>query len=140
MNLCSLYTLQDCSTPPDLYAGSLNGGEPVRLTEANPWFQEDLLLASCDVIRWQSKDGLEIEGMLHLPAGYAKGSPIPLMLNIHGGPAGAFTRRFDPDHHVYAGLGFVSLSPNVRGSSGYTDELLRGNMRDIGGGYYLTWD
>ena len=131
-----VYTRQDCSRPPDLYVGSIDGGEPVRLTDANPWIEKDLLLATCEVIRWKSKDGLEIEGMLHLPAGYAKGSPAPLMLNIHGGPAGVFTKRFDPDYHIYAGLGYVSLSPNVRGSSGYSDELLRGNMRDIGGGDY----
>jgi dipeptidyl aminopeptidase/acylaminoacyl peptidase len=129
-----VFTRQDCDSPPDLYVGSLGGGEPVRLTEANPWIEKDLLLATCEVIRWKSKDGLEIEGMLDLPAGYKKGTSIPLMLNIHGGPAGVFTKRFDPDYHIYAGLGYASLSPNVRGSSGYSDDLLRGNMRDIGGG------
>ena len=37
-------------------------------------------------------------------------------------------------YQVYAGLGYASLSPNVRGSSGYNDALLRGNMHDLGGG------
>jgi dipeptidyl aminopeptidase/acylaminoacyl peptidase len=129
-----VYTHQNCDTPPDLYLGSVNGGEGMRLTDANPWIKKDLLLASCQVLRWKSKDGLEIEGMFHLPAGYNQGSRLPLMLNIHGGPAGVFTKRFDPDYHIYAGLGYASLSPNVRGSSGYSDDLLRGNMRDIGGG------
>ncbi len=35
-------------------------------------------------------------------------------------------------------MGYASLCPNVRGSSGYSDEFLRGNMYDIGGGDY--WD
>ena len=34
------------------------------------------------------------------------------------------------------GLGWAVLEPNVRGSSSYGDALLRGNMKDIGGGDY----
>jgi dipeptidyl aminopeptidase/acylaminoacyl peptidase len=85
------------------------------------------------VIRWRSRDGLEVEGVLMHPA-EARVGPGPLILHIHGGPAGVFTNRFSTQNHVWAGLGYAQLMPNVRGSSGYTDELLRGNMRDIGGG------
>ena len=38
--------------------------------------------------------------------------------------------------HVYNGLGYAMLSPNVRGSVGYDDKLMRGNLNDIGGGDY----
>ena len=131
-----VYSFEDFDTPADLYVASLDGGEPVRLTDLDPWVEDELLLAAGRVIRWKSSDGLEIEGLLHLPADHQEGSRLPLMLHIHGGPAGVFRNRFDPDYHVYAGLGYVSLSPNVRGSSGYDDDLLRGNMRDIGGGDY----
>ncbi|MEE8587301.1 MAG: S9 family peptidase, partial [Acidobacteriota bacterium] len=130
------YLYSDPHTPPDLYSASLRGGKPARLTEANPWVEKDLLLARAQTIRWKSSDGLEIEGLFYLPAGYQEGTRVPLMLNIHGGPAGVFRRSFEPRHHIYGGLGYASLSPNVRGSSGYSDELLRGNMRDIGGGDY----
>ena len=65
--------------------------------------------------------------MLHLPGGYIAGTQAPLILNIHGGPAGSFTNSFRASYHVYAGLGYVSLSANVRGSSGYTDFLREGN-------------
>jgi len=131
-----VYSFEDFDTPADLYVASLDDGEPVRLTDLDPWVEEELLLAAGRVIRWKSSDGLEIEGLLHLPADHQEGVRLPLMLHIHGGPAGVFRNRFDPDYHVYAGLGYVSLSPNVRGSSGYDDDLLRGNMRDIGGGDY----
>ncbi len=127
---------QDYDTPPDLWTGRVGGGDMVRLTEANPWIEKELILAQADVVRWKSSDGLEIEGLLHLPPDYSQGQRLPLMLNIHGGPAGVFVNRFDFAAHIYAGLGYVNLSPNVRGSSGYSDELLRGNMRDIGGGDY----
>lgn len=132
-----LYGRSDFDTPQDLYAASVADPEQeTRLTDVNPWVEKDLLLAQGQVIRWKSSDGLEIEGLLFLPPGYRQGTRVPLMLNVHGGPAGVFTNHFEAGYHVYSGLGWASLCPNVRGSSGYSDELLRGNMHDIGGGDY----
>jgi dipeptidyl aminopeptidase/acylaminoacyl peptidase len=39
-------------------------------------------------------------------------------------------------NHLYTSLGWAVLEPNVRGSSSYGDALLRGNLKDIGGGDY----
>lgn len=133
-----VYSLSDFDTPPDLYVSSTESLKPLRLTDANPWVEKELLLAKAKVIKWKSRNNFEIEGILYLPADYEAGKKIPLILNIHGGPAGVFTNSFRSSYHVHAGLGYASLCPNVRGSSGYTDALLRGNMRDIGGGDY--WD
>ncbi|MBU4495993.1 MAG: prolyl oligopeptidase family serine peptidase, partial [Acidobacteria bacterium] len=52
----------------------------------------------------------------------------------HGGPAGCFTNSFRAGYHIHAGLGYASLSPNVRGSSGYTDRLMEGNTTSAGDG------
>jgi dipeptidyl aminopeptidase/acylaminoacyl peptidase len=133
-----VYTFEDIDTPPDVYVSSTERFEPIRLTEANPWIVSDLKLARGEVIQWNSKDGLDIEGILILPADYPTGTRLPLLLHVHGGPAGVFTNGFRYNYHVWAGLGYAQLLPNVRGSSGYTDELLRGNMNDIGGGDF--WD
>jgi len=133
-----VYSFSDFDTPPDLYVSSTESLKSLRLTDANPWVKKELLLAKAKVIRWKSRNNFEIEGILYLPSDYEQGKKIPLILNIHGGPAGVFTNSFRSSYHVYAGLGYASLCPNVRGSGGYTDTLLRGNMRDIGGGDY--WD
>ena len=130
------YVVQDWDTPPDVWAGPTNGRAGHQLTDANPWIGTELVMGESRLIRWESRDGLEIEGILTVPAGMSR--DLPLLLHIHGGPAGVFTNTFNPRAHVWAGLGYAQLSPNVRGSSGYTDELLRGNMNDIGGGDY--WD
>lgn len=129
------FIAQDWDTPPDVWAGPTDGRDGTRLTTANPWVESDLALGESRTVQWQSRDGLEIEGILTVPAGHDRGE-LPLLLHIHGGPAGVFTNTFNTRAHVWAGLGYVQLSPNVRGSSGYTDELLRGNMNDIGGGDY----
>ncbi len=137
-----VYTFSDYDSPSDIYMTSVAVFKPVRLTNVNSWVEEELLLASMKVITWKSKRGFEIEGLLHLPAGYKEGVQLPLMVNIHGGPAGCFANSFRASYHVYAGLGYASLSPNVRGSSGYTDKLREGNSIQgndvIGKGDY--WD
>lgn len=129
-----VYSFTDFDTPNDLYSSTVASFQPVRLTDANPWVEKELLLASMEIIRWPSKNGFEIEGLFHLPADAKKGDPLPLMLNIHGGPAGCFTNSFRASYHIYAGLGYASLSPNVRGSSGYTDRLREGNTVQSGDG------
>ena len=113
-----IYSFSDSDTPDDLYVASVDDFKPVRLTKANPWIEKDLQLAKMKLIRWESKNGYKIEGLLHLPADYKDGTRIPLMLNVHGGPAGSFNNNFRAMYHIYAGLGYASLSVNVRGSSG----------------------
>ena len=96
----------------------------------------EFALAQFKPIAWKSKDGLDVEGMLWLPADYKAGTKLPLLLSVHGGPAGAWEVAFRGINNVYTGLGWAVLEPNVRGSSSYGDALLRGNTKDIGGGDY----
>lgn len=132
-----LYSFSDYKTPSDIYVSSIDKFEPTRLTNANPWIEKDILLADMKVIQWPSKNGFEIEGLFHLPPGFKDGTKVPLIVNIHGGPAGSFTNSFRASYHIYAGLGYASLSPNVRGSSGYTDKLREGNTVQKGDGIGL---
>jgi dipeptidyl aminopeptidase/acylaminoacyl peptidase len=131
-----VYSFTDFDTPPDLYSADISGHDEVRLTRANPRLEDEVALASADIVRWSSHDGTEIEGVLYRPTGYQEGTRVPLMLHVHGGPPGYFGNSFDFEFQLYAGLGYASLGPNVRGSSAYGDELLRGLMGDVGGGEY----
>jgi dipeptidyl aminopeptidase/acylaminoacyl peptidase len=112
-------------------------GQVTTVTNENPWFAQ-VQTSQMRPLSWKSKDGLEIEGLLWLPASYTPGDKLPLILSIHGGPAGVWSTSFRGINHVYTSLGWAVLEPNVRGSTSYGDPLLRGNMKDIGGGDY--WD
>jgi dipeptidyl aminopeptidase/acylaminoacyl peptidase len=112
-------------------------GQATVVTNANPWFAQ-VQTSQMRPMTWKSKDGLEIEGLLWLPSSYKSGDKLPLILSIHGGPAGVWGTSFRGINHVYTSLGWAVLEPNVRGSTSYGDALLRGNMKDIGGGDY--WD
>lgn len=130
------YTYDDFATPRDVYVASLGDDTATQLTDANPQL-EDYALATMEVVTWNSTDGLEIEGLLHRPVKQSREARLPLILNIHGGPAGVFENRWDPDYHIYAGLGYASLSPNVRGSMSYSDALREGNTVEKGDGIGL---
>jgi len=132
-----LFRFEDVVTPPDLYTADLNNlNNPNRLTNLNPVITDSLILAEYDVVTWESYDGLEIEGLKYYPADVVQNGSSPFLLHIHGGPAGVFRNSFSPNYHVWAGLGYVQLAPNVRGSTAYGDDFLRGNMFDIGDGDY----
>jgi len=132
-----VYTFSAHDTPRDIYSSSVENFNPVRLTDANPWLKEEILLAKTEVIRWKSRDGFEIEGILYLPGDYKKGTKLPLMLNIHGGPFYYWSNSFRAVNQIYTGLGYASLEPNVRGSTSYGDKLLRGLIGQVGDGEYV---
>ena len=75
------------------------------------------------------------------PAGYETGKKYPLMLVIHGGPAGFYTESFIGNRNVYpiatyASKGWAVLRANPRGSSGYGKKFRFANHNDWGGGDY----
>ncbi len=126
--------------PPELYVGRLTDKMPVQVSNANKDYRE-MALGKTEVIKWKSKDGREIEGLLTYPVGYTAGSKVPLILNIHGGPAGVFQQSFIGGRGSYpiatfASRGYAILRPNPRGSSGYGAEFRRANFKDWGNGDY----
>ncbi|MGQ0636181.1 MAG: prolyl oligopeptidase family serine peptidase [Planctomycetaceae bacterium] len=96
-------------------------------------------LGNTQIITWRSSDGREIEGLLTYPADYQPGSRVPLLVIVHGGPTGVFTRgyiawRGPYPIAVFASHGYAVLRCNVRGSSGYGREFRFANDQDWGGG------
>jgi dipeptidyl aminopeptidase/acylaminoacyl peptidase len=134
------FTRSDIQRPEDVYVAKLPGMvDGVKLTDHNPQVRE-LALGSDEVIRWKSKDGMEIEGVVIYPVGYQQGKRYPMMTIIHGGPSGVWSQSFPGSHgnygHVWAGKGWAVFYPNVRGSSSYGEKFLFANINDWGGGDY----
>jgi len=134
-----VFTSSDIQRPADVYVSPLSNFNPVKLTDHNPQIS-GIALGRGEVIRWKSKDGMEIEGVLIYPVNYQAGKRYPTIATIHGGPSGVWTQAFPSTYgnyaHVWAGKGWVVFMPNVRGSSGYGEKFLMANYRDWGGGDY----
>jgi dipeptidyl aminopeptidase/acylaminoacyl peptidase len=134
------FVRQTSDTPPDVFVASVNDLNPVQITHVNA----DLKIppvGKTEVVTWKSKDGKQIEGLLTYPVNYQTGQRVPLLLNVHGGPAGVFVQSFVGGRGVYplatfSARGYAILRPNPRGSSGYGTEFRRANLKDWGFGDY----
>jgi dipeptidyl aminopeptidase/acylaminoacyl peptidase len=134
------FVRQTSDAPPEAFVASVSNFAPVQISKANADLRMPPL-GKTEVIRWKSTDGKEIEGLLTYPVGYQAGQKVPLILNIHGGPAGVFQQTFIGGRGVYplatfAYRGYAILRPNPRGSSGYGTEFRRANIKDWGGADY----
>jgi len=133
------FTWQDMDTPADVYVSPTSTFAPRRISQVNADVEVPTLGRS-EVLTWKSQDGrYDIEGILTYPAGYQRGSRVPLVLNVHGGPAGVFAQSFTGSPSVYdlqtfAHEGYAVLRPNPRGSTGYGKDFRFANVRDWGYG------
>ncbi len=107
--------------PYDLFTLASEGGELTPLADTNGDLRARVDLVAPEHIRFDAPDGQEIEGWLYRPrdAGSEGDRPYPLILNVHGGPFGAWGSCFYFQAQVLAGAGYASLYVNPRGSFGH---------------------
>ncbi|HKF53118.1 MAG TPA: prolyl oligopeptidase family serine peptidase [Candidatus Acidoferrales bacterium] len=87
------------------------------------------------VISWKS-DAFTIEGLLYLPPQASAEHKVPLIVEVHGGPTGAFDDSWSAFTEFMVGQGWAVLRPNPRGSTGYGAAFAAANKNDMGGGDY----
>ena len=122
-----VFTLSDPLRPADVWMAAADGTNAKALTKMNPQI-DDFKLGTTEVIRWKNGEGGEIEGLLVKPVDYQPGKKYPMIVEPHGGPAGAQTTRFNSTWQVMAGRGYAVLAPNFRGSDGYGKKHIEANV------------
>ena len=125
---------ESADEPPELVLWQ--DGERRALTSLNAEVAPRIATLDWRSYRWNSFDGLEIEGLLALPRDHGNG-PLPLVVVVHGGPTGSWSWMFAPAYglpQLLAGAGYATLFPNVRGSVGRGPEFAEANLGDMGGG------
>lgn len=75
------------------------------------------------MVRYEARDGLEIEGLLIRPVGAEEeGGPYPLVTVVHGGPEAHYDMGWLTDYadlgQVAAARGLALFYPNYRESTG----------------------
>lgn len=138
----------DPLTPSELFVSSVSDFKPKQLTvNTNPQLKR-VALSKPESVRWTSKDGLEIEGLLMKPINYEKGKRYPLLVLMEGTYGTfdlSFSGRVSADtastytpfqQQIFAGEGFAVLMPNPRGSWSYGAEFSRLGRTDYGKGPY----
>ena len=118
----------------------LRDGRTHALTDSNPQVRQ-WALGTLRELSWRSsRDGRRIDGVLVLPPGWKAGTPLPTLLQIHGGPAWAWWSGWLGSWHDWAQLlashGYAVLLPNPRGSEGQGAAFTEAANNDWGGGDY----
>lgn len=133
------FTWQDLDSPADVFVSPVSRWAPRKVSDVNAGLTLPAL-GRTELLSWRSKDGkYTIEGLLTYPVGYDRARKYPLILNVHGGPAGVFAQSFTGNPSTYnlqyfAQEGFAILRPNPRGSTGYGKDFRFANVRDWGYG------
>ncbi len=135
-----VFLAQTSDKPAELHTSAVAAFSPVPVTQLNGDYPLHTF-GKTEVIQWTSNDGTPIEGLLTYPVGYKKGRKYPLILSVHGGPAGVYTQGFTAAMpytplQLWAQAGYAILRPNPRGSSGYGKEFRFANYGDWGFGDY----
>jgi dipeptidyl aminopeptidase/acylaminoacyl peptidase len=119
----------------DTKAGEINvweGNSLRQLTHQNDAFFAELDLGATEEVNFQSKDGTTVGGLLTYPVGYVKGTRVPLLLRIHGGPNAQDQHTFSAERQFFAANGYAVLAVNYRGSSGRGQKFSRAIFADWG--------
>ena len=114
----------------EVYA--FEGGKLRQLTHQNDALFAEFALPVTEDVNFTSKDGTEVHGLLTYPYGYVKGTKVPLLLRIHGGPNGQDQHSFSAERQFFAANGYAVLAVNYRGSSGRGRKYSRAIFADWG--------
>lgn len=97
-------------------------------------------LGEVRVVHWTSKEGIALEGIATFLAGYTTGRQYPFLVLPHGGPEANDQLELDAFSRLIAGLGYVVLQPEYRGSTGYGSEFLEAIYQHFGDRAYRDVD
>ena len=122
-------------SPGDLFQIDLTTGRSKQLSDHNRAYLKERPAARLEKFSIE-RAGFEIECRLFFPPEFDAELTYPLVLDIHGGPNGAFYDSFVPAQQVLATAGYLVLAVNPRGSSTYGADFMMSVLGDWGGEDY----
>ncbi len=116
-----VWSLSNARTPSLSYSYAVGSGakQPAQITVAETQGVDLSTFPLPELITYKSFDGTEIPAFIFLPPGFKKGTPVPFVVNFHGGPEGQSRPGFTALTQFLLSRGYGVMMPNVRGSTGY---------------------
>ena len=132
-----VFVKTEVSNPNELYIADANVTNPKRVTSFNDAWIRQKQISIPEKHTFTNSIGLPIEYWVMKPIGFENGKKYPLLLEIHGGPSamwgpGELSMWHEYQYFCSKGYGVVYCNP--RGSGGYGEKFLRGNIKDWGAG------
>ena len=132
---CFAGVIATATSPGEVITGQPGHGLKA-ITSVNSALLAGRYIAEPERVEFAGADGWTIEGWLLKPRDFDPAKRWPLVLEIHGGPHGAYGHAFFHEFQVLAGRGYAVLYLNPRGSHAYGDAFVRACVGDWGGKDY----
>ena len=133
-----VFTRSTGATPPEIGTMNTDGTGYAALTHVNDAFIQRFGLQKLEDFAWTGAANARVHGLVTKPANFDPNKKYPLFVLIHGGPQGAnndsWSYRWNAQ--IFANQGYVVLSPNPRGSTGYGQKFVNEISGDWGGKAY----
>jgi dipeptidyl aminopeptidase/acylaminoacyl peptidase len=130
----------DPVTPGEVAVADLQDGRPATFHPLSTW--NDAIAGGLSLVRpepfeYKTPDGFIVDGwVMKPPDAVASGGRTPGVLEIHGGPHGAYGYAFSNQFQLLCAAGYGVVYTNPRGSHGAGQAFLAGTRHDWGGGDY----
>ncbi len=140
------FTLSSAQTTADVYSVDMKSRALTRWTTSEVGGLNPDRFISPERVKIPSFGNHGFESWYYKPRGASAQKPVPVIINIHGGPEAQATAAFSATTQYWVNeLGVAVLAPNVRGSNGYGKSFLlldngmkrEDSIRDIGS--LLDW-
>ena len=131
------YGVNDPTRLDDLYVADLSGRNEKQITRLNADWYKQTQRVPVERVPFKGADGWDVDGFFMKPVGWEPGKKYPMILTIHGGPAGMFGFDWYHEFQVYAAHGWAVFFTNPRGSTGYGEKFERGIELNWGGKDYV---
>jgi len=131
------YLVNDFTHLDDVYSAHLDAPDERKLSNHNATLWSTLSLAPVQRLTFKGADGWDVDGFLVKPINWQANRKYPLVLSIHGGPAGQYGVDWFHEFQVYASRGWAVFFTNPRGSTGYGRKFQRGIEKEWGGKDYI---
>jgi acylaminoacyl-peptidase len=132
-----VYLVNDFTHMDDVYSSAIDSLHERKLSNHNAALWSTLALAPVQRVAYKGADGWPVDGFLVKPLNWQPGRTYPLVLSIHGGPAGQYGVDWFHEFQVYAAHGWAVFFANPRGSTGYGRAFQRGIENEWGGKDYV---
>ncbi len=116
-----VYAQDSLVSPAEIFTCRLDGTDARELTRINEARLQAARLSRPQQFWFKGAMGDKVHGWILKPVGFQEGRKYPLAFLVHGGPQGAWTDdfhyRWNPQ--AYAGAGYVVVTINFHGSTGF---------------------
>lgn len=119
-----IFTRSTFCMSPDLWHSDMSFKKIHRLSDMNPQ-QEDYAWGTAELVKWESADGNELDGLLYKPDGFDPAKKYPLMVYFYERNSDNLHRYYAPaagrsiiNFSFYTSRGYVVFIPDIPYTTG----------------------